>query len=457
MAQRPAAFEVDVFEGLSDRLNQTLKKVRGQSRITEENISEAIKEIRQSLLEADVHFKVVKSLVDRVKAQALGQDVLKSIDAGQQFVKIFHEELKKTLGLESVDLDVRSNPSVILLVGLQGVGKTTTAAKLALHVRGKLKKKPGLVPADIYRPAAVEQLQTLGKQNDIPVFPTQAGQSVADIIEQAKKWAAQEMIEVVILDTAGRLQIDETLMNELSQVKTDWPPNEILLVADAMLGQQSVDVALGFHNKLQLTGLILTKVDGDARGGAALSIKEVTGVPIKFLGVGEKASQLEVFHPDRLAGRILDMGDILSLVERAQEVIDEKEARDSARKLAKNEFTFEDFLKQIQMLRKMGGFESILKMLPGMGQMMKQMKNMAPPEKEIKKVEAIIRSMTVQERSNHKILNGSRRLRIAKGSGTEVKDVNKLVQQFEQSKKMMSQMMKMGLGKGGRGGFPGMF
>jgi len=447
-----------VFEGLSDRLTETLKKVRGQSKISEENISDTLKEIRQSLLEADVNFKVVKGLVDRVKDKALGVEVLKSLDPGQQFVQIFHEELKQILGSEAVDLDVRSKPSVILLVGLQGVGKTTTAAKLSLYVRNKLKKKPGLVPADIYRPAAIEQLQTLANQNQIPVFPTQVGQKIDEIISKAKSWAESEMIDVVILDTAGRLQIDAELMNELKAIKSSWPPNEVLLVADAMLGQQSVEVARGFHHDLELSGLILTKVDGDARGGAALSIKEVTGVPIKFLGVGEKASELEVFHPDRLAGRILDMGDVLSLVERAKEVIDEKEAKASARKMAKNQFTFEDFLKQIQMMRKMGGFESILKMLPGMGQAMKQMKNLAPPEKEIKKIEAIIHSMTLQERNNHKILNGSRRLRIAKGSGTEVKDVNKLVQRFEQSQKMMSQMMKMGMGKGGgRGGFSGMF
>lgn len=447
-----------MFEGLSDRLTETLKKVRGQSKISEENISDTLKEIRQSLLEADVNFKVVKGLVDRVKDKALGVEVLKSLDPGQQFVQIFHEELKQILGSEAVDLDVRSKPSVILLVGLQGVGKTTTAAKLSLYVRNKLKKKPGLVPADIYRPAAIEQLQTLANQNQIPVFPTQVGQKIDEIISKAKSWAESEMIDVVILDTAGRLQIDAELMNELKAIKSSWPPNEVLLVADAMLGQQSVEVARGFHHDLELSGLILTKVDGDARGGAALSIKEVTGVPIKFLGVGEKASELEVFHPDRLAGRILDMGDVLSLVERAKEVIDEKEAKASARKMAKNQFTFEDFLKQIQMMRKMGGFESILKMLPGMGQAMKQMKNLAPPEKEIKKIEAIIHSMTLQERNNHKILNGSRRLRIAKGSGTEVKDVNKLVQRFEQSQKMMSQMMKMGMGKGGgRGGFPGMF
>tara|TARA_Y100001935_G_scaffold253593_1_gene260184 strand:+ start:234 stop:1577 length:1344 start_codon:yes stop_codon:yes gene_type:complete len=447
-----------VFEGLSDRLTETLKKVRGKSKITEDNIKDSLKEIRQSLLEADVNFKVVKSLLDRVKEKALGAEVLKSLDPGQQFVQIFHEELKSTLGSEKVDLDVRSKPSVLLLVGLQGVGKTTTAAKLSLYVRSKLKKKPGLVPADIYRPAAIEQLQTLAKQNNIPVFDTQVGQGVDDIVQKAKAWAEAEMIDVVIIDTAGRLQIDDALMSELENIKSSWTPNEVLLVADAMLGQQSVEVAQGFNDRLGLTGLILTKVDGDARGGAALSIKDVTGVPIKFLGVGEKADNLEVFHPDRLAGRILDMGDVLSLVERAQEVIDEKEAKASARKIAKNQFTFEDFLKQIQMMRKMGGFESILKMLPGMGQAMKQMKNMAPPEKEIKKIEAIIHSMTRQERDNHKILNGSRRLRIAKGSGTEVKDVNKLVQRFEQSQKMMSQMMKMGMGRGGgRGGFPGMF
>lgn len=444
-----------MFEGLSDRLNQTLRKMRGQSKITEENIAEAIKEIRQSLLEADVNFKVVKALVDRVKEKSLGSEVLKSLDPGQQFVQIFHEELKSTLGTGTVDLDVRAKPSVILLVGLQGVGKTTTAAKLALYVRNKLKKKPGLVPADIYRPAAIDQLQTLGQQNQIPVFPTKSGDSIAQILSQAQAWVKEERVEVVILDTAGRLQIDENLMEELAFIKDNWPPQEVLLVADAMLGQQSVEVAKGFHEKLGLSGLILTKVDGDARGGAALSIKEVTGVPIKFLGVGEKSSQLEVFHPDRLAGRILDMGDILSLVEKAQEVISEKEAKESARKLAKNQFTFEDFLKQIQMLRKMGGFESLMKMIPGMGQAMKQMKDMAPPEKEIKKIEAIIRSMTPQERNNHKVLNGSRRLRIAQGSGTEVKDVNKLVQQFEKTQKMMSQMMKMGLGggKGPRGMF----
>ncbi|MCB0364898.1 MAG: signal recognition particle protein [Bdellovibrionaceae bacterium] len=445
-----------MFDNLQDKLLGSLKKIRGQGRITEKNIQDTIKEIRMSLLEADVNFKVVKSFVDRVKEKALGEEVLTSITAGQQFVKIVHEELVRVLGEEAVELNVRGNPGVIFLVGLQGTGKTTSSAKLALHIRQKLGKKPGLIPVDVYRPAAIEQLKTLGKQNNLPVFPSEAGKKPEELLEAAKKWAADEMVDVVIVDTAGRLQIDEELMEELKRLKGVWEPKEILLVADAMLGQQSVNVAEGFHEKLGLSGLILTKVDGDARGGAALSIREATGVPIKFLGVGEKVSALEVFHPDRLASRILDMGDVLSLVEKAQEVIDEKSAMESAKKMAKNQFTMEDFLQQIQTMKKLGSMESLLKMIPGAGQMMKKMKDMTPPDKELKKIEAIIRSMTPEERENYKILNGSRRLRIANGSGTRVQDVNKFVKQFEGAKKMMSQMMKMGMGRGGgRGmGFP---
>jgi signal recognition particle subunit SRP54 len=442
-----------VFENLSDKLTASLKKVRGQAKISEANIEEAIKEIRLSLLEADVNFKVVKSFLDQVKQKALGQEVLGSLTAGQQFVKIVHDELVNTLGREAQEIDVRGEPAVLLLVGLQGVGKTTTAAKLSLFVRQKLHKKPGLVPADVYRPAAIEQLTILAKQNNIPVFPSQVGEKPEDIVRRAQAWAKEEMIDVVIVDTAGRLQIDDALMTELRNLKSIWPPNEVLLVADAMLGQQSVQVAEGFHQQLGLTGLILTKVDGDARGGAALSIRQATGVAIKFIGMGEKVANLEVFHPDRLAGRILGMGDVMSLVEKATEVIDEKTARESARKVAKGAFTLDDFLAQLQMMKKMGGLESIMKMIPGMGQLTKQMKDMAPPDKEVKKIEAIIRSMTLQERGNPKILNGSRRLRIANGSGTEVSDVNKLVNQFTQAQKMMSQMMKMGLGRGGRGLF----
>lgn len=438
-----------MFENLSDKIMASLKKVRGQSKITESNIEDVIKEIRLSLLEADVNFKVVKTFIDKVKAKALGQEVITHVNPGQLFVKIVHDELVAVLGGGAVDINVRENPSVLFLVGLQGAGKTTTSAKLSLYIRQKLGKKPGLVPADIYRPAAIEQLQTLAKANNIPCFPTQPQQKPEEILEQAKKWAKENMVDVVIVDTAGRLQVDDQLMTELQNLKQIWTPQEILLVADAMLGQQSVNVAEGFHQRLGLTGLVLTKVDGDARGGAALSIREVTGIPIKFLGVGEKVAALEVFHPDRLASRILDMGDILSLVEKAQDVFDEKASLASAKKMAKNEFDLEDFLGQIQQLKKLGGLENLLKFLPGMGDLSKQMKKMAPPDSEMKKIEAIIRSMTPQERKNHKILNASRRVRIASGSGTQVQDVNKLIKQFEEAKKMMSGMMKMGLGKGG--------
>ncbi len=443
-----------MFDQLSEKILGTIKKVRGQNRISESNIEEAVKEIRLSLLEADVNFKVVKNFIDRIKIKALGADVLSNVNPGQMFIKIVHDELMATLGGEAVDINVREKPSVIFLVGLQGVGKTTTAAKLALYVRQKLGKKPGLVPADIYRPAAIEQLQTLAKQNNFPVFPSEANMKPQEILQKAKAWATDNMIEVLIVDTAGRLQIDDILMSELQDLKTIWPPQEVLLVADAMLGQQSVNVAEGFHQRLALTGLVLTKVDGDARGGAALSIREVTGIPIKFLGIGEKVAALEVFHPDRLAKRILDMGDVLTLVEKAQDVISEKEAMESAKKVMKNQFTLDDFLTQIQQLKKMGGIESILKFLPGMGDISKQLKNMAPPDAEIKKIEAIIRSMTGYERRHHKVLNASRRERIAKGSGTQVQDINRLVRQFEEAQKMMSGMMKMGLGKGGRPRMP---
>lgn len=443
-----------MFDQLSEKMTGALKRVRGQNRISESNIEEAVKEIRLSFLEADVNFKVVKNFIDRVKAKALGAEVLSNVNPAQMFVKIVHDELMATLGGQAVEINVREKPSVIFLVGLQGVGKTTTAAKLALYIRQKLGKKPGLIPADVYRPAAIEQLQTLGKQNNFPVFPSQAGAKPQEILSKAKAWATDNMVEVLIVDTAGRLQIDDTLMQELQDLKELWPPQEVLLVADAMLGQQSVNVAETFHKRMALTGLVLTKVDGDARGGAALSIREVTGIPIKFLGVGEKVAALEVFHPDRLAKRILGMGDVLSLVEKAQEVIDEKEALQSAKKLMKNEFTLEDFLAQIQQLKKLGGIESLLKFLPGMGDLSKQLKNMAPPDAEMKKIEAIIRSMTIQERKNHKVLNASRRERIAKGSGTQVQDINRLVRQFEEAQKMMSGMMKMGLGKGGRPRMP---
>ena len=448
-----------MFDNLSDKLLSSLKRIRGQGKITQSNIDQAIKEIRLSLLEADVNFKVVKKFIDQVKQKALGQEVLSSIRADQQFVKIVQDELVHILGDEAVALNFRGNPGVIFLVGLQGTGKTTTSAKLALHIRQQFKKKPGLVSVDVYRPAAIDQLKKLGAQNQLSVFDSDPSKKPEELLEMAKIWARDEMIDVIIVDTAGRLQIDDELMSELSRLRETWSPSEILLVADAMLGQQSVNVAEGFHKRLGLTGLVLTKVDGDARGGAALSMRQSTGVPIKLLGVGEKVSALEVFHPDRLASKILDMGDVVGLVERAQETMDEKEAMVSARKMARNQFTVDDFLKQIRMMKKMGGMESLLKMLPGAGQMVKQMKNVVPPDKEVRKIEAIICSMTLKERRNHRILNGSRRLRIANGSGTQVSDINKFIKQFEQSRKMMSRMMKMGRsGLGGmEGGFGGGF
>ncbi len=448
-----------MFESLSEKILGSIKKIKGQSQISESNIEDVIKEIRMSLLEADVNFKVVKSFIDRIKAKAIGVDVIKNVNPGQMFIKIVHDELVQTLGGGTVDVDVREKPSVVMMVGLQGAGKTTSTAKLGLYLRQKLGKKVGFVPADVYRPAAIEQLQILGRQNNFSVYESTTAMKPADILKNALVWAEKEMIDVLLLDTAGRLQIDDELMTELEDLKKVIKPTEILLVADAMLGQQAVSVAETFHQRLGLTGLILTKVDGDARGGAALSIREITGIPIKFMGVGEKVSALEVFHPDRLAGRILDMGDVLTLVERAQEVIDHKEAERSAKRMMSNEFTLEDFLSQIQQLKKLGGMESMLKMLPGMGEISKQMKSMAPPDDEIKKIEAIIRSMTQQERNDHRILNGSRRQRIATGSGTQVQDVNRLVKKFEDAKKMMSGMMKMGMGKamrGGKGGFPKM-
>lgn len=437
-----------MFDSLSDKVLATLKKVKGQARISEANIEEAIREIRMALLEADVNFKVVKTFLDRVKAKALGAEVLQSVSPGQQFTKIVHDELISILGAAATEIDIKKSrpgdPAIVMMVGLNGAGKTTTSAKLALYIRQSLKKKPGMVSVDVYRPAAREQLEILAKQNSLPIYTGAGLNEPAKILQGALEWAKDEMIEVLILDTAGRFQIDEELMKELEDLKKLANPTEIMLVADAMLGQQSVNVAEGFNKSVGLTGLTLTKTDGDARGGAALSIRETVGVPIKFLGTGEKVGALEVFHPDRLASRILDMGDVLTLVERAQEHVSEKEARDSLKKISKNKFTVEDFQKQLQMLRKMGGIESLMGMLPGMGQLTKKMKNMAPPEKEMKKIEAIISSMTMEERNNHKVLNGSRRLRIAKGSGTQVSDVNKFINQFEQAQKMMSTMMKMG-------------
>lgn len=436
-----------MFDQLSETLLKSMKKLKGQARISEDNIWDVLRDIKLALLEADVHFHVVKKFIDRVKEKAIGTQVTQGVNPGEEFVKFVYDELVTLLGGGSSKLQLGKVPSVIMLVGLQGMGKTTTCGKLAMYVRKSLKKKPGLVPIDISRPAAVEQLKILGKQNDLPVFNTEPNQSVKKIAKLARKWAQENMIEVLLFDTAGRSQIDNELMSELTDLKSYLKPEEILLVADAMLGQQSVNVAEGFHQKLNLTGLILTKIDGDARGGAALSIREMTGIAIKFLGVGEKVTALEAFYPDRLASRILDKGDVVSLVERAQEVVDESKATKMAKRVARNEFTVEDFLEQIKTIKKMGSIESILKMLPGMGQMSKQLQKMSPPDTELKKIEAIIFSMTFKERRNHKILNGSRRLRIANGSGTQVRDVNQFIKQFEHTKKMMSKMIKSPLGQ----------
>jgi len=444
-----------MFQNLSDKVLGSIAKLR-TSKITEANVEAVLKEIRMALLEADVNFMVVKKFMERVKEQALGEAVLKSVTPDQQFTKIVNDELVKVLGGETFFIDLKKSPSQIMLVGLQGVGKTTTAGKLSVFIKKKFKKSVGLIPLDLQRPAAVEQLKILAKQTDTAFYESDLSKTPAQNYELAKKWAEQQNIEVLILDTAGRLQIDEALMGELTELKNLSNPSEVLLVSDAMLGQQSVSVAEGFHKTLGLTGMVLTKFDGDARGGAALSIRETTGVPIKLIGTGEKLSALEVFHPDRLASRILDRGDVVSLVEKAQEVIDEKEAVETAKKMSKGQFTVEDFLKQMQMMKKMGGLSSLMGMLPGAGQLKKQMAGMAPPEDEMKKIEAIISSMTKIERRNHKVLNGSRRLRIAKGSGTRVQDVNKFVKQFEQSQKMMTQMMKMTGKKGGGSPFGGM-
>ncbi len=435
-----------MFQNLSEKFLSSIKKLKGEARISESNIEDALKEIRFHLLEADVNFKVVKTFTQRVRQKALGAEVLININPGQQFTKIIHEELKQLLGEKETPLNLKADPSIIFMVGLQGVGKTTSTAKLALHLRQKFKKKIGMFSVDVYRPAAIKQLQILAKQNNFLFFDSDQTKKPKEILQSAQKWAKENDIEVLLVDTAGRLQIDDGLMNELKELKKIASPQEILLVVDAMLGQESVTVAEAFHKDLSISGLIMTKVDGDAKGGAALSIREAVGLPIKFLGVGEKSSDFEVFYPDRLASRILDMGDVLSLVEKAQDIISEKDAMISAKKMSKNQWSIDDFLGQMKMMKKMGGMGSILKMLPGSGQLTKQISKMNAPDKEMKKIEAIIQSMTPKERRNHKILNASRRLRIAQGSGTEVRDLNRFLKQFEQSKKMMSQIIKGGMG-----------
>ena len=434
-----------MFENLSDKLDSIFKKLRGQGVMTEENIKEALREVRLVLLEADVNFKVVKEFIEKVRQRAIGEQVLQSLTPGQQVIKVVQEELAAMMGAgEDNSLDLAAKPPVaIMLVGLQGSGKTTTCGKLARFLKEE-RRRPLLVPADVYRPAAIEQLKTLGRQLSIEVYPSRSDQDPVDICRDALKFAGLSGLDTVIFDTAGRHQIDEYLMNELVRIKDAVGPREILFVADAMTGQEAVNVACGFNDQLDITGVVLTKLDGDAKGGAALSIKAVTGKPIKFVGLGEKLNALDVFHADRLVSRILGMGDVLTLVEKAHAVYDAKEAEKLQQKLKKSQFDLEDFKNQLQQLKKMGSIESLMGMIPGMGKVMKQMEGMQPPEKEMKRIEAIIDSMTRDERANHTIINGSRRLRIAKGSGTTVQEVNQLLKRFTEAQKMMKQLQKLG-------------
>lgn len=444
-----------VFSVLSDKLESTLKNLRGQGTLTEENVTESLREVRRAFLEADVNFKVTKQFVNAVKEKALGQEVLSSVSPGQQIVKIIHDELVEIMGGSADELKIgNKNPFGILMVGLQGSGKTTFSGKISLFLRSKQKKKPLLVAADVYRPAAIKQLQVLGKSLGIPVYDEGQGNPV-EIVKNAKEYAIDNGYDVIIYDTAGRLQVDQELMKELEQIVEAVQPEEKLFVADSMIGQEAVNVAEEFFKRLNFTGVCLSKLDGDTRGGAALSIRKMTGVPIRFVGLGEKLQQIEVFHPDRMAGRILGMGDVVSLVEKAQDVISEKDAKNLAKKIMNNKFDLNDFLNQLRTIKKLGSITDIMKMIPGMNKL--PMDNFDP--KDLIRVEAILSSMTPKERKFPKILNGSRRARIARGSGTSAQQVNQVLKQFEEMKKMMKQMTQMTKKMGGKGmpKMPGFF
>ncbi len=436
-----------MFDQLTDKLEATFKKLRGVGKLTEDNIKDGIRELKLSLLEADVNFKVVKELVEKVKERALGTEVAKSINPGQMFIKIFHEELVTMLGEgdHSLNLNVRP-PAIILMAGLQGSGKTTTAGKLAYLLKNKMKKRVLLVPADVYRPAAIDQLKTLAAKIDVDVYPSEVGMDPVDIAVKSVEYGKNNVADVIIIDTAGRLQVDEEMMDEITNIKNAVEPSEILFVADAMTGQEAVNVAAEFHKRLSITGVVLTKMDGDARGGAALSINAATGAPLKFVGMGEKIEQFEVFHPERIAGRIVGLGDVLSLVEKATEKINAEEALRLQKKMGKDEFDLEDFLSQMKMIKNMGPMENMLEMIPGMGKAMKQMEGKVNLDKELSKIEAIIFSMTKEERRKPEILNASRRRRIANGSGTKVQDINQFMKQYLEMKKMMKSINKLGLG-----------
>lgn len=436
-----------LFEGLSGKLQDTINKFRGKGRVTEKDVKDMMREIKLALLEADVNFKVVKDFIGKVSERAVGQDVLESLTPGQQVIKVVHEELIDLMGKVPAKVTFASKPpTVFMMVGLQGSGKTTTSGKIANLLR-KQGKNPLLAACDVYRPAAIKQLQVVGNQLSIPVFALEDSKDPVHIAKQAVAHAVSNLYDVVILDTAGRLHINEELMDELDRIKKSVHPHEILLVVDSMTGQDAVNVAESFNEKLGVDGLVLTKLDGDTRGGAALSVKAVTGKPVKFAGIGEKLSEIEPFYPDRMASRILGMGDVLSLIEKAQEAFDEKKALEMEKKLRSQQFTLDDFLDQMQQVKKMGPLNQVLGMLPGMNA--KALQNIEVDEKKLGHVEAIIKSMTAKERNDPSIINGSRRKRIAAGSGTSVQEVNSLLKQFEEMKKMMKMMTDMG--KRGKG------
>ncbi len=434
-----------MFESLTDKLELTFKRLRGQGKISEKNIDDALRDVRLALLEADVHVKVVKDFLDSVQARAMGQDVLQSLTPDQQFIKIVRDQLIALLGGEHQELDLKTAPPVvIMLVGLQGSGKTTTLAKLARHLNKEKKRSPYLVPADIYRPAAIDQLKILGRELGLPVHDSNPETSPVAICQQALDAAKKTFCDALLIDTAGRLHIDEALMNELAAIKVAVRPHQILFVADAMTGQDAVNQAMGFDGKLDLTGIILTKLDGDARGGAALSIRARVGKPILFSGVGEKLDALEPFYPDRLASRILGMGDVLSLIDKVQQNVEQKEAAQLQKAFLKQQFTLEEFQLQLQQIKRMGPVGSLLEMIPG-GKKLASQVDAEKAESEMKRVEAIINSMTREERRDPAVLNGSRRRRIAQGSGTTVTDVNRLMKQFMEMKKMMQRVSKLGV------------
>ena len=426
-----------MFESLSDRLQNAIHKIKGYGTITEENISEVMKEVRLALLEADVNYKVVKEFTNEVKEKALGEEVKKSINPGDLFVKIVNDELKELLGGESAPLNLTGYPAILMLVGLQGSGKTTTIGKLSNLLRKKHAKKPLLVACDVYRPAAIDQLKQIGKQLNIPVYE-EGKKDPVEISKNAIKYAKENGYDYVLIDTAGRLHIDDQLMDELDNIYNEVNPKEVLLVIDSMMGQDAINVIQGFNERLKLTGVILTKLDGDTRGGVALSVRHLTNVPIKFIGTSEKMDGIDHFDPERMAGRILGMGDIVSLVEKAEEAIDQKEAEKTAKRLQNGKFDLEDFLSSMKQIKKMGPLESLLKLIPGASKM--GLNNVKVDPKQLAKIEAIILSMTPSERRNPDIIKASRKTRIAKGSGSSVQEVNKLLTQFEQMKKMMKQM-----------------